>query len=149
MAAVALAGSAAAAAWALSPNAPEIAAQLRAQVKASRAHTKLLTVDVRRKRLRLVVSVADPSAYLEHRYERIVEAVYPRLERRVFRFTRLDVVDSRSRREVFSFTDAPGISGGWVTAWHIEPKLLDCARELMLPDYEVDPDQSAPACPAG
>jgi hypothetical protein len=43
--------------------------------------------------------------------------------------------------------DVPNIGYGYVTSWRIDPSLLDCARALELPDYEVDPDQSAPACP--
>jgi hypothetical protein len=132
------------------PRPAQIARQIRATVKASRATVTFLTVDLRGKRLRLVVAVPDPPAYLKHRYERVVEALFPALERRIFKITRLGVIDSRSGRQVFLFTDERhvGLGGGWETAWHIDPRLLDCARALMLPDYEVDPDQSAPACPA-
>jgi len=47
---------------------------------------------------------ARKAAYLDHRYERVVEAVFPRYERRTFRFTRLGILGSRSRL-VFWFTD--------------------------------------------
>jgi len=126
----------------------QIAREIRSSVKSSRATVKLLSVDVREKRLRLVVAVPDPPAYLKHRFEHVVETLFPRYERQVFKLTRLGVIDSRSGRQLFSFTDKPGISGGWETAWHVDARLLDCARALMLPDYEVDPDQSAPPCPA-
>jgi hypothetical protein len=131
------------------PSAPaQIRTQIRAVVAASGATVKTLTVDLRSKRLRLVVVAHDPARYLKHRYERVVEAIFPRLERRVFRFTFLVIIDPRSRRQVFRFSDVPDTRSGIVTSWRIDPRLLDSARAVLLPDYEVDPDQSAPPCPA-
>lgn len=88
-----------------SPSQRSIEALIRARVKFSRAGLERLVVDVGGRRLLLVVGVRDAAAYLKHRYEGVVETIFPRFERRLFKATVLGVVDARTGRTVFQFTD--------------------------------------------
>jgi hypothetical protein len=131
------------------PTGVQVRVQLRAAVRASRAHLKVLVVDTRAKKLRIDVSVSDPAAYLKHRYARVVEVVYPRLVAR-FAYIYLKVFDAGSGRAVLTYSDTPGfgVGAGRQQAWHIDWRLVDCARNLPLDDIEIDPDHAAPSCPA-
>ncbi len=125
--------------------------RLRAAVGNSHATVRLLAVDARKRSLTLTVSVRDPAAYLKHRYARVVALIYPALAPRFARIF-LRVVDGRTGAWVLAYADIPDVGGEGVPtrreSWHIDWRLLDCARNLPLDDIEIDPDHAAPACPA-
>lgn len=124
-------------------------ARVLAAVRSSRARVRVISVDTRTRKLRLDVSVGDPAAFLKHRYAKVVKVIYPRLVRR-FASIYLKVVDRFTGKAVLTFSDVPGLGpgAGRQQAWHIVRSLQDCARRLPLDDIEIDPDHSAPPCPA-
>ncbi len=137
------------AARASAPTAAQIKTRLVRAVSASHAHLRSIAVDDHRRKLRLDVSVADPAAYLKHRYARVVRVIYPGLVSR-FAYIHLTVFDRLSGRAVLTYSDTPGFGPGATRqqAWHIAPALRDCARNLPLDDIEIDPDHTAPPYPA-
>lgn len=129
------------------PTKPQIEAQTRVAVRSTRASLVALRVVAPNRRFVLRVRAADPARYLKYRVHRLV-AVVNRLTNRLWVFrSRTFVVEDRAGGIVFSVaqTRAGGRAG---TTWSVRPALEACAENIQFDGVEINPEGSAPRCPA-
>jgi Ca2+-binding RTX toxin-like protein len=127
------------------PTRAQIVSRTTAAVKKSRAMLIGLTVIVPRIRYTLIVRVADPAAYLEHRVNILVDvirrlAMQPRLPFKRFRFA----VENRSGQTIFSYEESRG-SGEVTIGSAADPKYAGCTTGI---DLDLGERSGTPhACP--
>jgi hypothetical protein len=128
------------------PTKGGIEAQTRAAVRASGARLVALKVVTPNRTYRLIVKPAHPAPYLKRRVNRLVRVM-----------NRLTIVERRFTRRYFAVLGPSGTPVLWVDrlriangesiTWNVRSYLADCIRNVDL-EIEVDPDHTAPPCPA-
>ena len=119
------------------PTKAQVEAQTRAAVRSSGARVVRLRIVGPNLTYELTVQVDDPAAYLKHRTDPVVTT----MNRLRFHSRYLAVINHSGRR-VFWVRKA-----GSLTEWNVWPSLVDCAKGVGF-DLELDPDGTAPSCPA-
>ena len=119
------------------PTKVQAEAQTRAAVRSSGARVARLRIVGPNLTYELTVQVNDPAAYLKHR----TDPVGTTMNRLRFHSRYLAVINHSGRR-VFWVRKA-----GSLTEWNVWPSLVDCAKGVGF-DLELDPDGTAPRCPA-
>lgn len=119
------------------PTKVQVEAQTRVAVRSSGARVARLRIVGPNLTYELTVQVDDPAAYLKHRTDPVVTT----MNRLRFHSRYLAGINHSGRR-VFWVRQAGGL-----TEWNVSPALVDCAKSVGF-DLELDPDGTAPRCPA-
>ena len=119
------------------PTKVQVEAQTRAAVRSSGARVARLRIVGPNLTFELTVQVDDPAAYLKHRTDPVVTT----MNRLRFHSRYLAVINHSGRR-AFWVRQAGGL-----TEWNVWSTLVDCAKGVGF-DLELDPDGTAPSCPA-
>ena len=120
------------------PTKVQVEAQTRVAVRSSGARVARLRIVGPNLTFELTVQVDDPAAYLKHRTDPVV-AMMNRIR---FHSEYLAVLNHSGRRVY------------WVrlarnsTEWYVSPALVACAKSAEFGGMELDPEDTAPPCPA-